>query len=269
MDKGPIAITVSGSDRLRPGLVSGRAIAALIGAMEKLIATAAQELDAEIDPDLFVVSPVQISEKCYRIEFDTPRDMTQGAMDAFAWVALNLRKNKALRLPKGCLDSLHTIRKVTSSLEAEAKTAISFAGSNFLDFEISAETELPQVAELTLRGETNVYGLLHGIFGKRKTIGLLDSVRGLNIKCYMPDELRKQAAALLDQHIEVKGIATWNGEDIEKIEVYSIRKFEATSITQAFNELRDAVSGTYDDVEDVAEYIRHLREEVEDDIPWE
>jgi len=111
-------------------------------------------------------------------------------------------------------------------------------------------------------GTTTLYGELLRIGGENPPTAQIRLARSMSLTCDVKTtELASKMAARLYEEIGVRGTAKWDVEsrEIKAFRVEELTEYNKTSLSSAFESLREVAGKYYEEIEDVNAFVADLR----------
>ncbi|MCY4527050.1 MAG: hypothetical protein OXB89_10650 [Anaerolineaceae bacterium] len=140
-----------------------------------------------------------------------------------------------------------------------------YNGASNLLAVVRSDTTLPDTAIIT--GTTTLYGELLRIGGERTPTAQFRFAGSRPLTCQVKTtELAKEMAERLYKVVGVKGTGKWEAASkrLLAFRIDELTAYRETSITEAFESLRDISGKYYDEIDDVNAFITDLRGRGED-----
>jgi len=180
----------------------------------------------------------------------------ESIVDAFARLQNSIANETVARLPQRAQKPLTRLSKELTS-RGRAMTWKGAKGRK--KARISAATPVVLRPEKTTTGTTTLYGTVQRTGGAKPGFQLeLDD--GAVVDCRADVKMTRDLARRLYERVAISGQATWNAETwrLNSFRPETVLDWQKTDLISAFNDLREATAGAYDDV-DAREQVRALR----------
>ncbi len=241
---------------VRPGLIPAGDLAQLLIAAEQAVVAIAVREHPEAAEDL-IVGLAEVREESIGFAFTS----NQPEVAASAYHELvTLIGNRAFRsLPARSLEGLRTLTRFTSQHQGRTQFWNGMADRPLLDLAPDFGIEVP--APEYQRGETVLYGKIERVGGVRPRVRLRVSEKEV-VYADISEEQSRVLGSRMYEDAALRGQATWDAQDgtVVYFRVEEILHYQRGKVSGAFDELREAVGGLYDEVEDVERYASRLRD---------
>ena len=241
---------------VRPHLIPASDLAQLLVAAEQtVLAIAAREHPGEAE-DL-IVGLSQVHDQSIGFAFTSNR--AEIALSAYTEL-VTVTSNRFFRsLPARSLEGLRTLTAFSREHKGRTQFWNGVADRPLLDLPSDFAIEVP--APEYQRGETVIYGKVERVGGVRPRVRIRVSEREIVYGDISEEQSRELGSRLYSQ-AALRGQATWDAQDgaVVYFRVEEILHYERGKASTAFEELRKAAEGAYDDVEDVDLFAARVRE---------
>lgn len=173
-----------------------------------------------------------------------------------------IQTSELSRLPNKAIESLGNILKFVRKRQCRAELRITDVAEPLAL--ITPESDLYLANIIT--GRTTLYGRVVRVGGDSPPTVRISPHKGETITCKATVNHAKILAHRLYEYVGVEGTAIWQIDtfDIVGFTIDSILDYdENNSIVETFNQLRDDFGHYFNDIEDVDEYVRQLRDDME------
>lgn len=255
-DETPLFTIRLTGDGVRPGLIpAGDLAQLLIAAEQSVLAIAAREHPD--DAEELIVGLSAVRDESIGFAFSSNRP--ELALSAYREL-VTLTDNRAFRsLPARSLEGLRTLTRFTREHNGRTQFWNGTTERPLLDLPSDYAIDVP-VPDYQ-RGETVLYGKIERVGGVRPRVRLRVSEREV-VYADISEEQSRILGSRMYQDAALRGKATWDAQDgtVVYFRVEEILHYQRGKVTSAFDELRQAAAGAYDEVEDVERYASRLRE---------
>lgn len=249
-----IKCIIIGND-ISPEKLPAKELAEFITALEQsLVATAIKH--SRIRDKEFMISIVGINKGS--LSLDLKGNYAEETINAIKTIGYAINNKNFNLLTKDAVSGLKTIFHFLNDHGCKAKFCYSTEGepTAFLD----PNTELPDLKEYQISGETTLYGQLIRVGGV-KPRATLRIAEGEDVFCDVSAEQAHKLANKLYHRVSLTGIAIW---DIDTYKILSFKmmdfeELEDVPLDKAIKDLADILQTYYEDVNDPVTYIEKLR----------
>jgi hypothetical protein len=239
---------------IAPQTVSAGELAQVISSLENSIAEV-----MGLDPrERLVLSLVQITHQSDGLVFACP---TKKAADAFYRIAKATKKGDISTLPVAAREAprqvLQFIRRRNCAAEWRGRGRHPIAV-------MTPKTQLNEVPDTVLRGETTLYGYVVRVGGEDPVVRLRYSDREPAISCTVTETLARDVAKKLYSWVGLSGTAEWNRRDNSLVEFHAtgLLPFDGSPAATALAELGDLIGEYWQDADpDAVSRIRGLADQ--------
>jgi hypothetical protein len=241
---------------VRPHLIPASDLAQLLVAAEQTVLAIAAREHPEAAEDL-IVGLAQVRDASIGFGFASNReDVALAAYNELVTVTAN----RAFRsLPGRSLEGLRTLTRFSREHGGRTQFWNGEGDRPLLDLPAEFAVEVP--APEYQRGETVLYGKIERVGGVRPRVRLRVSEREV-VYGDVTEEQGRELGGRLYSEAALRGQATWDAQDgsIVYFRVEEILHYQRGKVSGAFDELRRAAHGVYDEVEDVDLFATRIRE---------
>jgi hypothetical protein len=258
MDKSTFRITISGKGVL-PETTRAGDLAELLTDIEKAICKTGEGQGVEVGEEE-IISLTGVERSSNKLTFTVAGILASSV--AIVSEAVDTKRYEML--PRLAHEALHEVSKQAVKRRWEVR----FNGDEVLgikDASISEQAQVPPAPPPAyIEGTTTIYGRCIRVGGIKPRAEIRLHLGG-SLFIAVSEQLAKELAKNLYEHVCIEGRARWNPEDwsIEEFEGERVLEFKAPDVLTAFNELATAASGRWEGV-DVVAYVEGLRSEGED-----
>jgi hypothetical protein len=174
-------------------------------------------------------------------------------------IGLAIAENQVRRLPHTTYKPLGILQAFTKRHNGTVEFGTLNGSVQFLGT-LDEETVIP--TPILLSGDTELFGKVTRVGGATDpTVQFRVIGTGDLIYCKASEEMARLVAVHLYKRVGLRGTATWDffTRKMEGFIIEEILPFEEASASQAFAELREVIGPYVDTIEDVEEYVTHLR----------
>ena len=246
---------------ISPDKLRSKELAEVIESVENMIASTVVYKNPELAKDSIKVSLTGV--KTGSAIYDFLPNLEELTIPAARDIAnyINQPEAGSLTLSKDATSSLKKLcafTKVFNKRHDDSNIEISIVnGTREKLATITPDTEIFEAYPFS--GETTLYGEITRVGGKEPKIQF-KTFDDRIIYCTTSREIAKKAGSMLYNIVGLHGLAEWDSEtfEIESFHVYEISEYEDVSLSQAFQELSDAVGTSFDNL-DVDDFISQIR----------
>lgn len=254
MDSEFIGIRLIG---LKPEDLRAGELAKVISQFEDMIAAMVKRDRPLISKDELVVGLVHIENKSVGLEFSTK--LPELALPAYFGITDAVATERYLDLPGETLRHLRDFHSFIKSKNCECEM-FSRNGKINLKAVLLPKTIIPEHPKIT--GQILVFGRIIRVGGEEPRV-MFDVPNGKTLFCKVKNEdLARQLGQRLYTWVGLQGTAVLNSDtlDITEFRVEEITEYEGKkSIKEVMLDLSALANEYYSDIDDVEEYVHHLR----------
>lgn len=243
-------------DGVRPHLIPASDLAQLLIAAEQAVMAIAAR-DNPIEAEELVVGLSQVKDESIGFSFASNR--RELALSSYREL-VTLTENRAFRsLPARSLEGLKTLTKFARDRKGHTQFWNGRADAPLLDLASDFAIEVPSPEYL--RGETVLYGKIERVGGVRPRARLRVSEKEI-VYVDINEEQSRELGSKLYSYASLRGHATWDAQDgtIVYFRVEEVLHYQPDKISSAFEELREAAAGAYDNIDDLDLFAKQIRE---------
>ena len=241
---------------VRPHLIPASDLAQLLVAAEQtVLAIATREHPEEADELILGLSQVHDQSIGFAFASNQPRI----ALSAYTELVTATTNRLFRSLPARSLEGLRTLTGF--SRQHNGRTQFWKEGGEHPLLDLPPDFALEVPAPEYQRGETVIYGKIERVGGVRPRVRIRVSEREIVYGDITEEQSRELGSRLYSQ-AALRGQATWDAQDgaVVYFRVEEILHYDRGKTSTAFEELRKAAGGAYDDVEDVDLFAARVRE---------
>lgn len=241
---------------VHPSLIPASDLAQLLVAAEQtVLAIAAREHPEQAEE--LIVGLSEIRDQSIGFAFASNRpEIAQAAYTEL----VTATSNRLFRsLPARSLEGLRTLTAFSRERKGSTQFWNGATDRPLLDLPSDFAIEVP--APEYQRGETVIHGKIERVGGVRPRARIRVSQREI-VYGDISEEQSRELGKLLYSEAALRGQATWDAQDgsIAYFRVEEILHHEKTKPSDAFQELRQAANGAYDQIEDIDLFAWRVRE---------
>ncbi len=241
---------------LHPHLIPASDLAQLLVAAEQTVLAIATREHPEESEDL-IVGLSHVVDASIGFAFTSNRpDLARSAYTELTTAT----SNRLFRsLPARSLEGLRTL--TTFARQRNGRTQFWNGNGNLPTLDLPPEFGIDIPAPEYQRGETVFHGKIEWVGGVRPRVRLRVSDRQV-VYGDVSEEQSRELGSQLYSHAALRGQATWDAQDgsVVYFRVEEILRYERVKVSGAFEELRKAVGGAYDQIEDIDLFASRVRE---------
>ncbi len=241
---------------VRPHLIPASDLAQLLVAAEQtVLAIAAREHPEQADE--LIVGLSQVRDES--IGFAFASNQSQIALSAYTELVTATTNRLFRSLPARSLEGLRTLTGFSRQHNGRTQFWNGTGDRPLLDLPPDFAIEVP--APEYQRGETVIYGKIERVGGVRPRVRIRVSEREI-VYGDITEEQSRELGSRLYSEAALRGQATWDAQDgsVVYFRVEEVLHYDRGKTSTAFEELRKAAGGAYDDVEDVDLFAARVRE---------
>lgn len=173
---------------------------------------------------------------------------------------VTLTKNRVFQsLPARSLEGLLTLTRFSQQRKGHTQFWNGETDRPLLDLPPDFVIDVP--APEYQRGETIIYGKVERVGGVRPRVRLRVSEREI-VYGDVTEAQSRELGQILYSQAALRGQATWDAQDgtVVYFRVEEILPYERSKVSSAFEELKNAAQGAYDEVEDIDLFATRIRE---------
>lgn len=250
-----LKLRFTGVSDLKPQVLRAKELAEIIENFEAAIVATVVDHDPTIKREQIAVSLVAVQDQSVSLVFapNLP-DLTYKAafriVEAFA-------TQRFSDLPQQALAPLRSLVRFVRNRGCVAELSIA-RGHRSATIDITPTTRIETA--IPIEGETVLFGEIIRVGGVEPRVEL-KPVNGKALFCSTTEEIAIQLASHLYQQVSVLGCAVWDYEtwEIKEFQITQILPYVQRPLSQAFRLLKESAQGAFDSVEDVDQYIHHIR----------
>jgi hypothetical protein len=250
---GELTVDLYGRD-VRPGTVSSREIADVIVAVEEMLVAIALRDDPDSQAEDLLVGLVSVSEGSLKLGFDSPK--RRPVVAALGLVTAAVLSGNFTPLPNKSVDSLRVLSSFSKRHQGEVHLG---AGSTEVpEAIVRPELVLPERA--LVRGTTTIHGRVIRVGGRRPRV-MIETLSGATVYSDASPEIAKELAGQLYEMAAMDGTAVWDPDQwaLEEFRIEEFRPYGTASHAETLEALTRELGPYYQDIDDVAGYVRSLR----------
>lgn len=248
-------IRLTGRD-VRPHLIPASDLAQLLVAAEQSVLAIASRENPDAAEEL-IVGLSQVHDES--IGFAFASNQPPVALAAYREL-ITLTENRTFRsLPARSLEGLRTLTSFTRDRQGSTQFWNGSGARPILDLSPDFAIEVP--APEYQRGETVLYGKVERVGGVRPRVRLRVSSKEV-VYGDITEEQSRELGTKLYTEAALRGQATWDAQDgtVVYFRVEEILHYQKTKVRSAFQELREAAGGAFDQVDDPDLFATRIRE---------
>lgn len=241
---------------VRPHLIPASDLAQLLVAAEQTVLAIAAREHPDAAEEL-IVGLSQVKDESIGFAFASNR--AEVALSAYTELVTATSNRNFRGLPARSLEGLRTLTRFSREHRGRTQFWNGEGDRPLLDLEPDFAIEVP--APEYQRGETVLYGKIERVGGVKPRVRLRVSEREV-VYGDISEEQSRELGSRLYSEAALRGRATWDAQDgtIVYFRVEEILRYQRGNVSRAFEELRKAAQGAYDDVEDVDLFASRIRE---------
>lgn len=255
MDQRLLGVRLTGGS-IKPGSIRSKEIAELIEAYEDMIVSVVIHENPELQKETIVVGLTGITDESIGFLF-TPnvQNLTIPAArkvyNTFATLNFNI-------LPPSAIKSANKIISFVKKHNCEAELTEIKENQRKVLAVITPSITIPSIPALT--GETTLYGEITRVGGIEPKVQF-KTVDGQTIYCEVSHELAKKLGRDLYSQVALRGVARWNTYtlELEDFTIEELLDYQETSLTEAFSQLHQAAGDSFEQIDDVPQFVTRLR----------
>lgn len=240
---------------MKPGSIRSKELAEIIEAFEDMIVSVVLNDNPELQKESVIIGLINIKDESIGLQFDP--NLEELTIPAMSQITQSFATHNFSHLPSATAKPAQKIVSFVKKYQCEAELRI-HNGQSELKAVITPSTEIPITLPLT--GETTLYGEIKRVGGVEPKV-TLKTIDGQTVYCEVSQELAKELGHRLYTQVALYGEAQWSADtlQLEGFRIKSELDYKETPIAEAFAELRDVLGDSFDDIEDVQEFVTDLR----------
>lgn len=240
---------------ISPGLIRSKEIAEILESVEDMIVAEALKANPTLSKEDIVVGIYAIEDRSIGLKFKTT--MASVVIPAFLATAEAIGNENFDILTRQTVKSLQVISSFSKKHDCNA---IFGSGEQIEIATITPNTEIP--SPTYIEGLSEIVGKVIRVGGKTPK-AMIELTGGVTIYCEVPESIAKELGRQLYSLARFYGQAKWDSKtlELEEFQVTSVEEFNNRDPNSMFKELANILGEQFANVNDVEDYVSHLRYE--------